>query len=112
VSFLARVFGREKAEAVPSYATRHAGAEHSRRAANLTPFVDELILIGAREGFLSFTPGGRFNAQGRHIRAREIGMRLNMIGGSSLMRNVYDRVKCPNARQLAGAWEEIGDWRP
>ena len=113
VSFLARMFGREESSA-PSYATRHAGASagQSRGAADLKPFVDELILIGAREGFLSFTPGGRFNPQGRHIRAREIGMRLNMMGGSTLMRKVYERVQGPNARQLAGAWEEIGDWRP
>ena len=113
MSFLSRVFGREKADA-PSYETRHAGARASLGAGNtdLKPFVDELALIGSREGFLSFTPGGRFNPQGRHIRAREIGMRLNMMGGSSLMRKVYERVACPNARQLSGAWEEIGDWRP
>jgi hypothetical protein len=100
------MFGRETTRAVPSYATRHAGAI----AADLKPFVDELLRIGAREGFVSFMPGGRFNQQGRHIRAREIGMRLNMMGGSSLMRRVYDRVDCPNARQLAAAWDEIGDW--
>lgn len=114
MSFLGRMLGLEKSPAAPSYAIRHAGASagHSQRAADLTPYVDELTLIGAKEGFLSFTPGGRFNPQGRHIRAREIGMRLNMMGGSSLMRKVYERVECQNARQLAGAWEEIGDWRP
>ena len=56
------------------------------------------------------TYGGKFNQQCRHIRAREIGMRLNMMGGSSLMRKVYDRVDCSNVRQLAAAWDEIGDW--
>jgi hypothetical protein len=106
VSFLGRMFGREASHPAPSYATRHAGAS----AADLKPFVDELILIGGTDGFVSFTPGGRFNPQGRNIRAREIGMRLNMMGGSTLMRRVYDRVQCPNARQLAGAWDEIGDW--
>ena len=80
------------------------------RGSEISTFVEELNTIGLREGFLSFRPGGKFNQQCRHIRAREIGMRLNMIGGSRLMRTVYERVACPKARQLAAAWDEIGDW--
>ena len=80
------------------------------RANDIGAFVQELNAIGTSDGFLSFRPGGKFNQQCRHIRAREIGMRLNMIGGSSLMRKVYERVDCPKARQLAAAWDEIGDW--
>ena len=111
VSFLDRVFGRATSQAPPSYATRHAGAQaRSQVPADVKALVDELTVIGGTDGFLSFTPGGRFNPQCRHIRAREIGMRLNMMGGSSLMRKVYDRVECPNARHLAAAWGEIGDW--
>jgi hypothetical protein len=112
VSFLDRILGPGTSSAVRAYATRHAGASaaNSRTSGDIAPFVDELNRIGAGDGFLSFTPGGRFNPQGRHIRAREIGMRLNMMGGSSLMRKVYERVEGPNARQLSGAWDEIGDW--
>ena len=80
------------------------------RVPELAAFIAELNAIGLQDGFLSFRPGGKFNQQCRHIRAREIGMRLNMIGGSSLMRKVYERVECPKARQLAAAWDEIGDW--
>lgn len=80
------------------------------RGNEISGFVSELNSIGLGDGFLSFKPGGRFNQQCRHIRAREIGMRLNMMGGSSLMRKVYERVDCPKARQLAAAWDEIGDW--
>jgi len=80
------------------------------RGSEIGAFVQELNAIGVSDGFLSFRPGGKFNQQCRHIRAREIGMRLNMIGGSSLMRKVYERVECPKARQLAAAWDEIGDW--
>jgi hypothetical protein len=98
VSFVDRVLGRDKSPAGPPV------------PAEFRTLIDELTVIGAKEGFLSFKPGGRFNQQCRHIRAREIGMRLNMQGGSGLMRKVYDRVDCPNARQLAAAWDEIGDW--
>ena len=97
MSMLGRMFSRP-APAPPS------------RGTELSGFVSELNSIGLGEGFLSFKPGGKFNQQCRHIRAREIGMRLNMMGGSSLMRKVYERVDCPKSRQLAAAWDEIGDW--
>lgn len=98
VSFLGRMFNSSPA---PS---------PGGRGAEVNAFVEELNRIGLAEGFLAFRPGGRFNQQCRHIRAREIGMRLNLLGGSRLMRAVYDRVDCPKARQLAAAWDEIGDW--
>jgi len=59
MSFLARMFsGKPEAPG--------GGGE-------LSALVEELTRIGLAEGFLSFTPGGRFNQQCRHIRAREIG---------------------------------------
>jgi len=97
MSILGRMFSRSEPPPPP-------------RGSEISGFVSELNSIGLREGFLSFRPGGKFNQQCRHIRAREIGMRLNMMGGSSLMRKVYERVDCPKARQLAAAWDEIGDW--
>ncbi len=110
MSFLDRLFGREKPAPRLPYVSPRLGANGGYMPAEFRAFVDELTAIGRGEGFLSFKPGGRFNQQCRHIRAREIGMRLNMMGGSSLMRKVYERVDCPKARQLAAAWDEIGDW--
>ena len=85
-------------------------ADPPSRGTEINAFVAELNAIGLKDGFLSFRPGGKFNEQCRHIRAREIGMRLNMMGGSSLMRKAYERVDCPKARQLSAAWDEIGNW--
>lgn len=99
VNYFKRIFNKPEAPA------RTAGSD-------VNGFVEELMAIGLNEGYLSFRPGGRFNEQCRHIRAREIGMRLNMMGGSGLMRRVYDRVDCPKRRQLSAAWDEIGDWAP
>ena len=101
VSFFTRIFNKPEAPA----SAKSAGSE-------VNAFVAELTAIGLREGYLSFRPGGVFNQQCRHIRAREIGMRLNMMGGSGLMRRVYDRVDCPKRRQLSAAWDDIGDWTP
>jgi hypothetical protein len=108
VNFFERVFSKDKSAAP---APRLLGdAQRYQVPPEYRPYVDELTAIGNGQGFLSFKPGGLFNAQCRHIRAREIGMRLNMAGGSVLMRKVYDRVDCRNLRQLGAAWEGIGDW--
>ncbi len=82
--------------------------------AEVTRLLDELVDIGKREDFLAerFTPG--FNLQLRHIRAREIGERLNAIGGRALMEYAYRHVARKAGRVLADhleyAWAEIGDW--
>ena len=109
VSFLDRVFNKQKPAPGP-YASRRESTGRSQIPAEFLTLVAELTTIGNTEGFLAFRPGGRYNQQCRHIRAREIGMKLNMAGGSSLMRKVYERVDCRNVRQLAAAWDEIGDW--
>ena len=51
---------------------------------------DDLLRIGNIEDFLSERPGGIFDKDCRHIRAREIGERFYEIGGIPLME---DRVK-------------------
>jgi hypothetical protein len=109
VSFLDRVFGKQKPAAGMPYASRRESGRSQIPPEFLT-LINELATIGNEEGFLSFRSGGRYNQQCRHIRAREIGLKLNMAGGSSLMRKVYDRVECQNVRQLAAAWDQIGDW--
>lgn len=77
---------------------------------------DELVQIGQSDDFLSERPGGAFNAQSRHRRARAIGERLNEIGGMALMEYVHKRVRKKLggtlAAHLAYAWSEIGKWVP
>ena len=82
--------------------------------AEVDRLLDELIRIGNTEDYLceTLTPG--FNVQRRHIRAREIGKRLDEIGGFDLMEFAYNRVRKKSGKVLAShleyAWAEIGHW--
>ena len=87
----------------------HAKAEIER-------FIDELARIGRTDDFLSERPGGAFNIQCRHKRAREIGIRLDELGGIQLMEYILKKIQKrlnPNlASHLSYAWAEIGKWVP
>jgi hypothetical protein len=76
--------------------------------------VKELIEIGIKEDYLSERPGGAFNSQCHHRRAREIGSKLNLIGGMPLMMNAFQRVQKKAGKNAAShleyAWAEIGRW--
>jgi hypothetical protein len=76
--------------------------------------LEELYQIGQRDDFLSERPGYPFNNQCRHIRAREIGQRLDAIGGFDLMEYATNRVKkklgVTLSSHLEFAWSEIGRW--
>lgn len=76
--------------------------------------VKELIQIGIKEDYLSERPGGAFNAQCQNRRAREIGTRLNIIGGMPLMwqcfRKAQKKAGKVAASHLEYAWAEIGRW--
>jgi hypothetical protein len=76
--------------------------------------IKELVEIGLKEDFLSERPGGAFNGQCQHRRAREIGSRLNLIGGMPLMWLVFNKVRRKAGRSasdhLEYAWAEIGRW--
>jgi len=90
-----------------------AGLSLGREADRL---VDELIKAGCKEGFLSSESGGRFDQNGRSIRAQQIGQRLNEIGGLRLMKTAWWRVRftlspSPTSRDLDITWDLIGDWR-
>jgi hypothetical protein len=78
--------------------------------------VDELIRIGRTDDFLSESRGGSFNKDYRHIRARQIGTRLDEIGGFELMEFVSRRIKKKLGKNLGShldyAWTEIGRWMP
>ncbi|KYK37353.1 MAG: hypothetical protein AYK18_10190 [Theionarchaea archaeon DG-70] len=77
--------------------------------------VTELVEIGRTCGFIS-TPGGNFDDNGYHIRARQIGILLDKIGGMELMQAAYYRIVAilgPVAgRTLEVAWGYIGNWWP
>ncbi|HEX9019022.1 MAG TPA: hypothetical protein VF806_07535 [Anaerolineaceae bacterium] len=76
--------------------------------------IDELIRIGQTDDFLSERPGGGFNRDSRHIRAREIGKRLDEIGGMDLMQYANRRVRRKLGKNLSwhleAAWKDIGQW--
>lgn len=76
--------------------------------------LDELVRIGKTDDYLSERPGAGFNAQCRHIRTREIGTRLDQIGGLELMEYANRHVRRKNGRQLSShleyAWTQIGKW--
>jgi hypothetical protein len=84
--------------------------------AEVRKLVDELVQIGKVDDYLSEKPGSPFNAQCRHIRARNIGKRLNEIGGLPVMEHAQHQVKKKLGKELAAhleyAWTEIGAWMP
>ena len=73
--------------------------------------INELVSIGKQDDFLSERPGGVFNAQSRHIRAREIGKRLNEIGKYPLLEYAIKRVKkrlgASLSTHLEYAWDDL-----
>ena len=79
------------------------------------PLLEELMKIGQTCDFIS-DPGGNYNENGQHRRAREIGITLNRIGGIELMQAIYYRISVglspARARSLEFAWSYIGHWLP
>ena len=78
--------------------------------------IEELLQIGKKEDYLSERPGGAFNGQCHHLRTRQIGRRLNEIGGLELMHYAHRQVKRKLGMQLSShleyCWNEIGGWIP
>lgn len=105
MSFLSDLFGGGLPKNLDSQAREEA-----------EKLIKELIDIGKRDDFLSEHPGGLFNAQCHNIRARQIGRRLNEIGGLTLMQAVRERIrrkmKMVMASHLDYAWTDIGGWKP
>lgn len=77
--------------------------------------LEELFKIGKNEDFLSERPGPPFNGQCRHMRARQIGKRLDEIGGLDLMLYAQKKVKRKLGKDLSAhleyAWVEVGSWK-
>jgi hypothetical protein len=82
--------------------------------AEVNRLIEELIKIGKQDDYLSERPGGPFNSQCRHIRARDIGRRLNEIGNLDLMELAFKQVKKKLGVNLSShleyAWTDIGKW--
>ncbi len=78
--------------------------------------LEELVKIGKLDDFLSLQPGGPFNIHCHHTRSRQIGERLNEIGGLALMQaarsHVMRKLKSNLAEHLDYCWQDIGEWKP
>jgi tetratricopeptide (TPR) repeat protein len=93
-------------------------------------YVEELIGIGAIDGFVSEQGGEKYDDSRRHRRTRDIGAILAQIGDSGvfgesgetytsekLMTKVFNEVQVrmsfrPESNALRPAWEGIGGWKP
>ncbi len=88
----------------------------SQQKQDVNRLLDELVKIGKLDDFLSLHPGGQFNIQCHHIRAKQIGRRLNEIGGLPLMEaaraHVKRKLKAVMAEHLDYCWQGIGEWQP
>ncbi len=104
----------EQSDALSGSPVENSDRKHPQLA-EVDRFVDELMGIGQTSDFVS-DPGGNFDHNGCHKRAREIGMQLNKMGGTHLMQVVWHRVTAAlgpeRGRSLEIAWGFIGDWWP
>jgi hypothetical protein len=102
MSFLSDLFS-------PAPCPPHAKAE-------VDALMTELFRIGKEDDFLSEHPGGKFNVRCHHVRTREIGKRLNELGGLPLMEWARKKVNGKLGKTLSAhldyAWAEIGKWMP
>ena len=94
------------------FATPPVDREHREEVSKLTA---ELIQIGKTDDYLAdhFTAG--FNSQFRHVHTREIGKRLDDMGGLPLMQYVFNKVRRKVGKMLGEhleyAWDGIGKWK-
>jgi hypothetical protein len=87
----------------------------SEKAPEVQKHIEELIKIGKTDDFLSERYQAGFNSQHRNVRARQIGQRLDEIGGLPLMEYVQRQVKRKTSKALAEhleyCWDGVGKWR-
>ena len=83
--------------------------------AEVKRMIDELVKIGRMDDFLSVAPGGPFDIQCHHRDAKQIGRRLNQIGGIPLMtavrQTIQYKLKAVLAEHLDHCWKGVGDWQ-
>jgi len=104
MSLLNRIFGEPEIRALDA---------HSK--AEVKQMIEELLKIGRMDDFLSVAPGGPFDIQCHHRDAKQIGRRINQIGGVQLMfavrQTVKYKLKDVLAEHLDHCWKGIGDWQ-
>jgi hypothetical protein len=87
----------------------------SGKRAEVEKLLAELYRIGQAEDFLSEHPGAAYNRDCRHIRTRQIGARLDELGGINLMSYIHRKVKRKLGKMLGehleAAWHDVGPWR-
>jgi hypothetical protein len=87
----------------------------SEKAPEVQKHIEELVRIAKNEDFLAERHQPGYNSQFRHVRARQIGHRLDEIGGLELMEYVQRQVKRKTSKSLAEhleyCWDEVGKWK-
>ncbi len=87
----------------------------AHRKAEVRVMIEKLEKIGRTDDFLSLVPGGTFDMHCHHREAREIGKRLNEMGGVPIMmavrNNIRRKLKDTLAEHLDHCWKDIGDWQ-
>ncbi|NMD28016.1 MAG: hypothetical protein GYA81_08640 [Chloroflexi bacterium] len=87
----------------------------AERKQEVKEIINKLMVIGKQDDFLSVVPGGPFDHQCHHRQAKDIGRRLNAIGGLDLMMavrmTIRRKLKDILAEHLDHCWKDIGDWQ-
>jgi len=103
MSLINRIFGEPEIRALDA-----------QSKAEVKQMIEELLKIARQDDFLSITPGGSFDIQCHHREAKQIGRRLNQMGGGPLMMAVRQTVKYKLkdvlAEHLDHCWKGVGDW--
>lgn len=99
----------------PEYHERRESAERGDKLDNESEsLLSELISIGEADKFLCEDVEEGFDSYRRNLRVREIGERLNEIGGFNLMQSICMRISMQighcKAREIEMAWDGIGRW--
>ena len=99
----------------PKYNERRESAERGDKLDDESEsLLSELVEIGKADKFLSEEKGKEFDSYCRNVRVREIGKRLDEIGGFELMQSVCIRISLMlgpcRAREMEMAWDGIGRW--
>jgi hypothetical protein len=91
----------------------------SQNKAEVEKLVEELRQIAIKDDFLSEHPGGVFNMQCKHVRARQIGTRMDEIGGVELMewafghlrRKLTKKERYKLLEHLGYCWNNLNGWK-
>ena len=87
----------------------------AHRKAEVKTMIEKLMAIGRTDDFISLAPGGTFDMHCHHREAREIGKRLNDMGGVPLMfavrNSIRSKLKDTLAEHLDHCWKDIGQWQ-